>query len=176
MIQTILRARDFGTQLAVGKKWEQYCDGWAKASGWFVSPKYTANTWGPPRVECEKVKLTLADLDASKGGRRVWLECKRKKHMRKYPATGWELRVHLDYLRLVKESGTPMVFLVCDEFKPHAPEFYAASTKRLQDHVFRSKIPIEGKPHILFRYPEGFVPFSPMDSLDEVLRRDGYVL
>jgi hypothetical protein len=146
-------SRDFKRQLQYGRQFE---DRFAKQlilEGWFVTPKYLFAEEGAPLLIGKKFYYAIPDIDAAKNGRRIWVECKRKNKMKYHPATGYPLRNHKAY-KQVQEITGDKVFIIFEDVSLGLA--YGDWLDHLEKHIYRNNFKIEGRPHILFKYPDAF--------------------
>lgn len=162
-----MRIAKFEDRLAKGRRFEDICAAWLKMDGWLIDTKYDSETLTPPVMASNEIELALPDIIACKGGRALWIEAKFKNRMLQHPATGFSTTAWIKYLRLQKESGINIIFLFCD--KKEGTEYYGASANRLLNYVYNPRFLVQGKPHMLFKHPEAFIPFDLGDSFTEKL-------
>jgi hypothetical protein len=62
-------------------------------------------------------KYAIPDIDAAKNGERIWFECKRKKMMLKYFATGYSRSNHICYKRVQEITGDKVFVIFEDDHK-----------------------------------------------------------
>ena len=148
--------RSFEENLKYGKEWEDKFSRWLIEKGWFVTPKYLFAKEGAPLLYGKNNKYALPDIDAAKDGERLWFECKRKEMMKKYYATGYAQRLHNCYKEIQKITGDKIFIIFEDKANRYdGKKYYGNYIDELEKHNF--SIDIQGKPHILFKYPDAFI-------------------
>jgi hypothetical protein len=105
-----------------GRNGERIVADWFKADGWYVlaSYDYNGDDDHPPRMEGRTRRFIIPDLDACKGGRRIWVEVKTKTAPSLHRATnilehGIPLRHYEQYLQVELETGCPVYLLIYEE-------------------------------------------------------------
>lgn len=106
-----------------------------------------------------KDNFCVPDIDASKEKNRIWVECKRKKRMRSHPATGYPQKYH-DHYRKVQEITGNKVFVVFEDDTDGTINWYGNWLDEMEKFIYRENWNIQGKPHILFKYPEAFIKIN----------------
>lgn len=147
-----MNQRSFEEQLKFGKEFEDKFAKWLIEKGWYVIPKYLYVKRGAPLLIGKNASYALPDLDCAKSGKRIWVECKRKKRMLYYPATGYPESNHNSYKK-VQEITNSKIFVV---FKDDE-EYYGNYVDELEKCVYKRHWVFEGKEHITFKYPDAFV-------------------
>lgn len=145
--------QSYKEQLKFGREFEDEFARWLIGQGWFVIPKYLYAQEGAPLLIGEINSYAVPDIDCSKKGKRIWVECKRKNKMKYHPATGYPVTNHYCYKKIQEITGDK-VFIV---FKDKSEEkIYGNWLTELEKHIYRNNWFFDGKKHITFRYPEAF--------------------
>ena len=157
--------KNFEKQLLYGKEFEDKFSRWLILRGWYVTPKYLFNGKGAPLLIGKSNKFAIPDLDIAKNGKRLWIECKRKKRMFKHPATGYPLSNHHCYKKVQEITGDK-VFIVFEDDTNSIIELYGNYIDKLDNHIYIPKHHrksdnqiswyFDNKEHITFRYPDAF--------------------
>lgn len=158
------KQKDFDSQLAFGKEFEDLFARFLINRGWFVTPKYLFSEEGAPLLIGKHSKYAIPDIDAARNGRRIWVECKRKNKMERHPATGYPLEHHHNYKKVQEITGDKVFVVFWDEsIKEEDGKYYGNWIDELDkniyktDWVFIDKSTGKGKKHITFKYPEAFI-------------------
>jgi hypothetical protein len=156
--------KNFEEQLEYGKAFENIIAKWMMNKGYFVTPKYLftgENDNEAPMMFGKNKKLVIPDIDAAKQGKRIWVECKRKKRMKCHPATGFSTRLYNQYKEVQEITGSSVFIIFWDETNINN-EYYGNWINILEQNVYKKGFFIWNKhinkkePHILFKYPEAF--------------------
>ena len=150
-----MKLRNFDKQLEFGQAFEDRFAKWLISKGWHVIPKYLYAEEGAPLLLGTK-SYAVPDLDVSKAGKRIWVECKRKKKMLQHPATGYPLNNHFCYKKVQEITGSKVFIIFWDEGLKENP-YYGNWLKELDKHIYKTNWYFEGKKHITFKYPEAFI-------------------
>jgi hypothetical protein len=109
-------------QFRRGRNGEQIVADRLMRRGWYVIPSYDYNGGDdhPPRLQGWTRRFIIPDLDACKGGRRIWVEVKTKAAPSLHRASGIlehgiPLRHYEQYLQVELETGCPVYLLVYEE-------------------------------------------------------------
>lgn len=144
--------RSFKDQLAYGKEFEDKFARWLIRQGWYVTPKYLFAKEGAPLMIGKSDSYALPDIDAAKEGKRLWFECKRKKRMKKYPATGFPESNYEAYKEIQEITGDKVFIIFEDEL-----DHYGNYIDELEKYIYKRNWLFQGKLHIVFKYPEAFI-------------------
>lgn len=154
----VMNKIDFEKQLKYGKDWEDRFAQWLISRGWYVTPKYLFTEEGAPLLIGENNKYAIPDIDAAKDGIRIWFECKRKKMMFQYYATGYPESNHICYKKVQEITGDKVFVIFEDDANRYDNQkYYGNYINEMEKHIFRDNWIIQGKPHIIFKYPEAFI-------------------
>lgn len=148
-----LKQENFQKQLEYGKEFEDEFARYLMNKGWFVVPKYLYVEEGAPSMFGKYTNYVLPDLDCSKDGERIWVECKRKEKMKKHDATGFSQRLHMNYKRVQEITGDKVFVVFRDDL---TNETYGNWLSELENYVYRDSWNIAGDTIITFKYPEAF--------------------
>ena len=108
----------------------------------------------------ENSKYAIPDIDAAKEGNRIWVECKRKKMMFKYFATGYPEGNHYCYKKVQEITGDKVFVVFKDDANRYdGQKYYGNFVDELEKHIFKRNWGFEGrgKEHITFKYPDAFI-------------------
>lgn len=148
------KQRSFEEQLVFGKEFEDMFARYLISRGWFVTPKYLFCEEGAPLLIGKDNKYAIPDIDCAKNGKRLWVECKRKAKMKKYPATGYPVSNHLCYKKVQEITGDQVYIVFWDE---SVNKYYGNFLDELEKHIYSNNWVFQGhKKHIVFKYPEAF--------------------
>lgn len=117
----VMKHRNFENQLKFGKEFEDKFSQWLISRKWFVIPKYLYAEEGAPLLLGEHDNYCVPDIDASKEGKRIWVECKRKKKMLYHEATGYPLKHHTAYKKVQEITGSKVFVMFWDESQKKTP-------------------------------------------------------
>ena len=155
------KQKSFEDKLKYGKEWEDRFAQWLIKKGWFVTPKYLFCEEGAPLLIGSEKSYAIPDIDAAKNGKRIWFECKRKKMMKKHFATGYSEHLHNCYRNVQEITGDPVfVIFEDDENRYDGKRYYGNYLDKLELNTYAREWFFEGKEHILFKYPEAFLPLD----------------
>ena len=145
----------FKDQLQFGQEFEDKFAQWLIKKGWHVIPKYLYVKEGAPLLIGDIESYCVPDIDASKKGNRIWVECKRKKRMFKHPATGYPLSNHKSYKKVQKITGSNVFIVFWDETDGDN-QYYGNWLNTMDLHIYRNNWFFQNKLHITFKYPQAF--------------------
>ena len=151
--------RSFEEQLKYGKDFEDRMAWWLIQKGWFVTPKYLFCEEGAPLLIGRDNKYAIPDLDIAKDGKRLWIECKRKKRMFKHPATGYPESNQYCYKKVQEITGD-RVFIIFEDDTNDPIIWYGNYIDELEKYIYKRNWDFEGKEHITFKYPDAFIPID----------------
>jgi len=107
--------KSFKHQLEIGHKGELDIEGILQNYGWYTIPTYDYKSEykKSPRLVCGKDTLFIPDIDASKNGKRIWIECKWKEgasHNNKRMVFNHGIPSYLykSYLNVERVTGNPV--------------------------------------------------------------------
>jgi hypothetical protein len=147
-----------------GRNGEQLAADWLKRDGWYVlaSYDYSGSDDHPPRLEGWARQFIIPDLDACKGGRRIWVEVKTKAAPSLHRATniiehGIPLRHYEQYLQVERETGCAVHLIIYEE---------------QSDVLLHQKLSELGQPRIYSgdKMSYGGMAFWPRDSFNILAR------
>jgi len=148
----------FEDQLKYGQEFEDECARFLIKKGYFVIPKYLFAADGAPTLIGESHSYSLPDIDASINGKRIWVECKRKKRMLHHPATGFPVRHYEHYKKIQEITGAQVFVLFQDETSE--PIYYGNWLNKLEDHIYKTNWFFDGNEHVTFRFPDAFIAIN----------------
>jgi hypothetical protein len=109
-------------QFRRGRNGERMVADRLKRAGWHIIPSYDYNGGDdhPPRMEGWTRRFIIPDLDACKGGRRIWVEVKTKAAPSLHRASnvlehGIPLRHYEQYQQVEIETGCAVYLLIFEE-------------------------------------------------------------
>lgn len=153
-----MKSKSFEEQLLYGRTFEDLFARWLISQGWFVTPKYLFCEEGAPLLIGKTSKYAIPDIDCAKEGKRLWVECKKKKRMFKHPATGYAEALHMCYKKVQEITGSE-VFVVFED-ATNGMEYYGNTINLLEKAVYKRHWFFDGREHITFRYPDAFKPMT----------------
>lgn len=154
---------NFEKQLEYGRDFEDRFSRWMISQGWFVTPKYLFTEEGAPLLIGKDSKYAIPDIDAAKDGKRLWIECKRKKMMFKHFATGYPIQNHECYKEVQRITGDKVFVVFEDDANRYDDQkWYGNYVDELEKHIYETKWKFEGKnkEHIIFKYPDAFIKIN----------------
>jgi hypothetical protein len=105
-----------------GRNGEQIAAEYLRRDGWYIIPSYdySGSDEHPPRMEGPSRRFIIPDLDASKGGRRIWVEVKTKTEPTLHRISGIlehgiPQRHYEQYRRVEAETGCPVYLVIYEE-------------------------------------------------------------
>ncbi len=151
---------NFHDKLKYGKDFEDEIALRKINDGCLIFPKYLYVGEGAPCLFGKNVSIVLPDIEIYETKKSYWIECKRKTKMKKYPATGYSLRLHDNYRKVQKITNKKVFIVFKDETTPDKLQLYGNWLDELEKNIYsknfydKTKNPWERL--IVFKIPNAF--------------------